>query len=91
MAKKKKFPNQLKIQDWLKDRMFIGVNGRFGMTQKAWSEFTFDELVEFSIAHNKKTVDKHLQGVVPPDYVGPFDKQELPIKPNKEEDKDGEE
>jgi hypothetical protein len=66
--------------------MFIGKNGRFGKTQKAWKEFTFDELVEFKIAHNKATVDKHLLGVVPPKYVGPFDEQPLPVKPNKEED-----
>lgn len=79
---KNKFPNSLKIQPWLKNRKFLGMNGRFGATDKLWKDFTFDELVEFKISHSKETINKHLTGVVPPDYVGPFDKEiELPVKP----------
>jgi len=84
---KSTFPNALKIQPWLKNRIFRGTNGRFGVTEKLWKDFSFDELVEFSIAHNKATVNKHLTGVVPPDYVGPFDKEiKLPVKPESKED-----
>lgn len=91
MSKKKKFPNELRIQPWLEDRMFLGKNGRFGATRKAWKDFTFDELCEFSIAHDKKTNDKHLLGIIPPDYVSPFDASiELPVKPENKNDEEGE-
>ena len=87
----KKFPNQLRIQPWLIDRMFIGRNGRFGTTEKAWKDFSFDELCEFAIAHNKETVDKHFIGIIPPNYVSPFDAIiELPIKPETDKDEQGE-
>ena len=83
--KKKEFANKLRIQDWLKDRKFLGKNGRFGMVDKMWKDFTFDELAEFARSHNEATIKKHLIGAIPPDYIGPWDQQPLPIKPENEE------
>lgn len=90
MAKKKDykdFPNLIRVNDRLLklNARFIGVNGRFGQTNKLWKDFSLDEIIEFARCHNNKTVNHHLIGAVPPNYVGPWDKAELPVKPNKEE------
>lgn len=72
--------NSLKIRPWLKEMRFIGVNGRYGMTEKPWKDFSSDELAEFWIAHDKKTRNYHLTGTLTSKYVNPLD-EAPPIKP----------
>lgn len=94
--KQKRGPNDLKLRPWINfkgQRMaiekfkFFGVNGRFGATNKPYTEFSFDELVEFWRSHDHATRSRYLTGIIPKDYVGPFDKAiKLPVKPVKVED-----
>jgi hypothetical protein len=86
---KKAFPNQLRLKPAMLKYKFVGQNGRFGLTDKPWKDFTFDEMVEFASCHNKATVDHHFTGVIPPNYVSPFDEAKLPVKPtNSTDDKE---
>ena len=97
-TKKKSFPNALKFKETINvkgkkqkvfDMKFMGINGRFGATNKGFKDFSFEEMVEFYISHNKETRNKFFTGIVPLDYVGPFDKQPLPVKPtNSTDDKE---
>ena len=71
MAKKKKkaFDNILTVRQKYKSLAFVGTCGKFQFDEpRILGEMTLEELVEFKLSHDEKTVGRYLVGEIPPDF-----------------------
>ena len=74
MAAKKKYNNTLRPRKNIENLYYFGTFGPFSYDEpRRWGDMTMEELYWFQKCHDKKTVDYHLTGVLPADFVSEYE------------------